>query len=546
MTASASSLSEENAQKTSSALPAIETLVDPERLACAQELEARAAVSDSEAARSAADDAWMDLALAQARKAWRISPPNPSVGAVIVRNGRLVGAGHTQRTGGPHAEVMALRSAFERGLSVEGATVYVTLEPCSHYGRTPPCALALIQSKVGRVVAAVGDPNPKVHGRGIRMLLDAGIPAELGVREAEAREVNIAFLTRMTRGTPWVRMKTAVTLDGRTAFPDGRSQWITGEAARADVQFWRGRAGAVLTGIGTVLADDPQMNVRLPDQERQPLRIVIDPRMETPPAGKLLTSKGGRVFIAAAAEYPTRRAALEAAGAKVWVLPDAAAPGRVDLRELMRELAKREVNEVHVEAGPRLSGALFAAGLIDEMLFYYAPCLFGAGMGPAAVPLPAEPGAAYRWRLQSLDQIGGDLGGTGKAAGETGALHGIQRQEGGAARALVLQKADGRTGAALVFDHDVLQSKAEGRLDGGLIAFFDGEDARHRADDAPQTTARSGAHDGLDALLVAVHVALQVFQNVDTLGGVGPLFVGLLQRVGSFSLLAAAAFQFQL
>ena len=409
MTASAFSLSEESAQKTSSALPAIETLVDPERLACAQELEARAAVSDSEAARSAADDAWMDLALAQARKAWRISPPNPSVGAVIVRNGRLVGAGHTQRTGGPHAEVMALRSAFERGLSVEGATVYVTLEPCSHYGRTPPCALALIQSKVGRVVAAVGDPNPKVHGRGIRMLLDAGIPAELGVREAEAREVNIAFLTRMTRGTPWVRMKTAVTLDGRTAFPDGRSQWITGEAARADVQFWRGRAGAVLTGIGTVLADDPQMNVRLPDQERQPLRFVIDPRMETPPAGKLLTSKGGKVFIAAAAEYPTRRAALEAAGAEVWVLPDAAVPGRVDLRELMRELAKREVNEVHVEAGPRLSGALFAAGLIDEMLFYYAPCLFGAGMGPAAVPLPAEPCAAYRWRLQSLDQIGGDF-----------------------------------------------------------------------------------------------------------------------------------------
>ena len=171
MTTSASSLSEDNAQNTSSVLPAIETLVDPERLACAQKLEAHAAVSNSEAARSAADDAWMDLALAQARKAWRISPPNPSVGAVIVRNGRLVGAGHTQRTGGPHAEVMALRSAFERGLSVEGATVYVTLEPCSHYGRTPPCALALIQSKVGRVVAAVGDPNPKVHGRGIRILL---------------------------------------------------------------------------------------------------------------------------------------------------------------------------------------------------------------------------------------------------------------------------------------------------------------------------------------------------------------------------------------
>ena len=385
----------------------IEAMVDAELLARAEALEL--AADKGAEARAEADGAWMDLALSEARKAWRVSPPNPSVGAVIVKDGRLIGAGHTQRTGGPHAEVMALRSAFERGASVEGAVVYVTLEPCSHYGRTPPCALALIQSKVGRVVAAVGDPNPKVHGRGIRMLEEAGIPAELGVREAEAREVNISFLTRMTRGTPWVRLKTAVTLDGRTALPDGRSQWITGEAARADVQLWRARSGAVLTGIGTVLADDPQMNVRLADQERQPLRVVVDPRMETPPAGKLLTSPGGRVLIIAAAENPERRSALEAAGAEVLVLADAAHPGRVDLSGLMTELGRREVNELHVEAGPRLCGALLDAGLVDEMLFYYAPCLFGAGLGPADAALPETPGAAHRWRVASLAQTGGDI-----------------------------------------------------------------------------------------------------------------------------------------
>ncbi|WP_443743662.1 bifunctional diaminohydroxyphosphoribosylaminopyrimidine deaminase/5-amino-6-(5-phosphoribosylamino)uracil reductase RibD, partial [Sutterella sp.] len=270
----------------------------------------------AEALRRRVDEAWMRLALDEAKKALRLSPPNPSVGAVIVREGRLVGAGFTQRTGGPHAEIMALRDAAARGESVEGATVYVTLEPCSHYGRTPPCALALIEAKVGRVVAATGDPNPKVHGRGLRMLEAAGIPTELGVLEAQAKEVNASFLTRMTRGTPWVRVKTAVTLDGRTALPDGRSKWITGEAARADGQLWRARAGAVLTGAGTVRADDPQMNVRLADQVRQPLRVVVDPRLETDPDAKILHSPGGPVlFVTAAAGEgaAARRAAVEAA-----------------------------------------------------------------------------------------------------------------------------------------------------------------------------------------------------------------------------------------
>ena len=355
------------------------------------------------------DEAWMDFALDEAKKAWRLSPPNPSVGAVIVKDGRLIGAGSTQQTGGPHAEIMALRDAEARGENVEGATVYVTLEPCSHWGRTPPCALALIQAKVARVVAATGDPNPKVCGRGLRMLEEAGVEVELGVREKEAKEVNVSFLARMTRGTPWVRVKTAVTLDGRTALPDGRSKWITGEAARADVQLWRGRSGAVVTGAGTVRADNPQMNVRLEDQIRQPLRVVVDPRLETSPQARILHSPGGRVLFVSAEEHRERRDALESAGAEVLRIPHPEIPGRVDLARLMVELARREVNEVHVEAGPRLTGAFIEAGLADELLVYMAPCLFGAGLPPAVIKEPQSPGEALRWHIHSLAPIGGDI-----------------------------------------------------------------------------------------------------------------------------------------
>ena len=360
----------------------------------------------------AEDERWMDMALEEARKAWRISPPNPSVGAVIVRDGRLIGRGHTQRTGGPHAEVMALRDAMARGESLEGATAYVTLEPCSHWGRTPPCALGLINAGIGRVVAATGDPNPQVHGRGLRMLTEAGVQVSLGVRDEEAREVNAGFLKRMTQGHPWVRVKTATTLDGRTALPDGRSKWITGEAARADVQLWRARAGAVLTGVGTVLADDPQMNVRLEDQERQPLRVVVDPRLETLPTAKILHSPGGAVLLVAAsvtAEVAQRQKALEVAGAEVIFLPRADNAGRVDLEALMVELARREVNEVHVEAGPRLSGAILDAGLADEVLLFMAPCFFGEGLPAAAIHQPTSPASAERWKFHSITPIGGDI-----------------------------------------------------------------------------------------------------------------------------------------
>lgn len=360
------------------------------------------------------DVRWMRLALAEAQKAKRISPPNPSVGAVVVRDGRLLGAGFTQQTGGPHAEVMAMRDVEARGETVEGATVYVTLEPCSHYGRTPPCALALIEHRAARVVVATGDPNPKVAGRGLRMFEEAGVAVTFGVLSDEAYETNLGFMTRMTRGTPWVRLKAATTLDGFIALPDGRSQWITGEAARADGHAWRAVAGAILTGIGTVLADDPQMNVRLAGETavRQPLRVVVDRHLETPTGAKLLTTPGGRVLIVTTSEgasHVERRAALEAAGAEVIVLDDAERAGYVDLGRLLIELAKREVNEVHVEAGAGLSGALLSADLVDELLWYVAPCVFGAGLSPLRLSPPASPGAAPRWHVRETAPLGGDI-----------------------------------------------------------------------------------------------------------------------------------------
>lgn len=359
------------------------------------------------------DERFMALALKEAEHALRLSPPNPSVGAVIVRDGRVIARGFTQQVGGPHAEIMALRAAAAAGESVEGATVYVTLEPCSHYGRTPPCAKALIEAKVGRVVAALGDPNPQVCGRGLAMLEAAGIPTRSGVLADAAQAMNAGFLSRMTRGLPWVRMKTAVTLDGRTALADGRSKWITGEAARADGQYWRARAGAVVTGIGTVLADDPQMNVRLPDQVRQPLRVVVDAHYCMPPEAAMLHTPGGAVIVAGAAleteEARARTEALRRAGADILTLPDRVDSSRVDLRALLIELAAREVNDVHLEAGARLSGAFLNAGLVDELIVYQAPCLFGEGAGPAAVEPPASPGLAHRWHVVSLETIGKDI-----------------------------------------------------------------------------------------------------------------------------------------
>lgn len=353
------------------------------------------------------DERWMKRALELARRAWRLSPPNPSVGAVIVRGDRVLGEGFTQQVGGPHAEVMAVRDAKARGNDIAGATIYVTLEPCSHYGHTPPCAKMLIEERLGRVVAAVRDPNPLVAGRGLGMIREAGIEAESGVLEREAWLTNAGFMTRMTTGRPWVRLKTAATLDGRTALPDGRSQWITGEAARADAMLLRARAGVILTGIGTVLADNPRMTVRLPDQKRFPIRAVIDPRLETPPDARIL--EGGGTLIVAASAGGERAERLRAAGAEIWEVPDAKRPGRVDLGKMLSMLGEREINDVHLEAGAGLNGAFLDAGLVDEIVLYCAPCLFGSGYPIAAVSEPSSPGAAMRWHADDISRVGDDL-----------------------------------------------------------------------------------------------------------------------------------------
>lgn len=352
---------------------------------------------------SAADHGHMARALHLAERGLNTTTPNPRVGCVIVKDGAVVGEGWHERAGEPHAEVHALRAAGERA---RGATAYVTLEPCSHHGRTPPCANALIDAGVGRVVAAMSDPNPQVAGQGIQLLTLAGIRAETGLLEAEARELNIGFVARMTRGRPWVRVKTASSLDGKTALDSGESKWITGAAARLDVQHWRARACAVLTGSGTVLADDPQMNVRLADTARQPLRVVVDSHLRTPPSARILD--GGHVLLACAADAPAKRAALEAAGAEVACLPGAG--DRVGLTMLLLELARRGINEVHVEAGATLNGALLDAGLVDEWVAYLAPTVIGhRARGLFDLPTLTDMAGRRDFTLHDARMVGGDL-----------------------------------------------------------------------------------------------------------------------------------------
>lgn len=344
----------------------------------------------------------MARALRLAERGLCTTMPNPRVGCVIVKEGAVVGEGWHERAGEPHAEVHALRAAGDRA---RGATAYVTLEPCSHHGRTPPCANALIDAGVARVVAAVRDPNPQVAGRGLDLLTLAGIAVQVGLLEAEARELNVGFIARMTRGRPWLRLKTASSLDGKTALLNGESKWITGPAARADVQHWRARSCALLTGVGTVLADDPRMNVRDLDLGRQPLKVIVDSRLATPPAAQILAGGG---LIACAAADAGRRAALAAAGAEILELPGA--DGRVDLAALMAELARRGINEVHGEAGATLNGALLDAGLVDEWLAYLAPLVLGHG-ARGLFDLPALTDMAGRRGFTLLDatRVGADL-----------------------------------------------------------------------------------------------------------------------------------------
>ena len=355
------------------------------------------------------DTEGMALALEWAAKGMYITAPNPRIGCVIVKDGEVIGAGHTQPAGQAHAEIQALRDAAARGHDVRGATAYVTLEPCSHYGRTPPCSNALVQAGLGRVVAAMGDPNPLVSGRGMAQLEAAGIAVEMGVLADEACELNIGFFSRMRRGLPWVRLKTAASLDGFTALASGESQWITGPEARADGHAWRARACAVLTGIGTVKIDDPQLTVRGVDTPRQPRRVIVDSRLEIAPEARIL--QGEPCWIVAAgldgSAAEDKAARLRAAGHEIILLPNAG--GKVDLPALMRELGRREINEVHVEAGAKLNASLVREGCVDELLVYLAPSLIGAGQGMFALDAPARLADKHALRFHACSQVGADL-----------------------------------------------------------------------------------------------------------------------------------------
>ncbi|MDA1106884.1 MAG: bifunctional diaminohydroxyphosphoribosylaminopyrimidine deaminase/5-amino-6-(5-phosphoribosylamino)uracil reductase RibD [Proteobacteria bacterium] len=320
------------------------------------------------------DHAHMAHALQLAARGLYTAHPNPRVGCVIVRDGEIVGAGWHQRTGEAHAEIHALQQA---GARARGATAYVTLEPCCHHGRTPPCTDALIQAGVARVVAAMRDPNPKVAGTGLQQLKAAGVAVESGVLQTEAERLNPGFIMRMQHERPFVRCKLAMTLDGRTAAADGASQWITGEAARADVQHWRARSSAILTGIGTVLADDPRLTVRLAEDHLHPLRVVLDSGLRLPPGARML-QEPGQTLVLTAGGNDAKRAALTQAGATVVKLPHG--NGGIDLHAALRTLAAEyAINELLVEAGPTLHGALLDAGLIDELVIYMAPALLGDG-----------------------------------------------------------------------------------------------------------------------------------------------------------------------
>ena len=351
----------------------------------------------------------MQEALALARHAIGLSDPNPRVGCVITSpDGRVIGRGHTQRAGQAHAEVMALRDARSRGEDTRGATAHVTLEPCSHHGRTPPCCDALIEAGVVRVVMALQDPNPLVAGQGAARLRAAGIVVESGELEDDARELNIGFFSRMQRGKPWVRMKCAVSLDGRTALNNGVSQWITGPAARADGHAYRKRAGAVLTGVGTVLDDDPRLDVRLVETALQPLRVIVDSRLDTPPAARILDAPG-EVLIYAVSPDEAKRSALQTRGATIVTLDTRNPSGKVDLPAMLADLAARGINELHVEAGNKLNGSFVREGLVDEFLFYMAPKLIGIGRDLAAFGPLERLQDSVALRFISVTPIGDDV-----------------------------------------------------------------------------------------------------------------------------------------
>lgn len=360
-----------------------------------------------------ADTKWMQRCLELANRSLTISNPNPRVGCVLVdQNGHVLGEGFTQAAGSAHAEVMALRDAQSKGNSTQGATAYVSLEPCAHFGRTPPCCDALIAAGVARVVAAMQDPNPLVGGQGFARLRAAGVTVRQGVLAHAAAELNVGFLSRIVRKRPWVRVKAAASLDGYTALPNGQSQWITEEEARLDGQQWRLRACAVLTGIGTVLADDPLLNVRTAPNvpvTRQPHLVIVDSQLKTPLTARLLDVPNRQVRIYTVSQDAHKKQALQAKGAQVHTLPSSA-QGQVDLMALMADLAQWPINELHVEAGATLNGALLAAGLVDEWLVYMAPKILGSGRAIAALPHAyTQLVQAENLQWHSIHQVGSDL-----------------------------------------------------------------------------------------------------------------------------------------
>ncbi len=342
---------------------------------------------------TATDHAMMAEALRLARNGLWTTAPNPRVGCVIARGSEIIGRGWHERAGGPHAEVAALAEA---GTGARGATAYVTLEPCSHHGRMPPCADALIEAGLVRVVAAIGDPDPRVNGGGLQKLHDGGIEVALGLMQAQARALNIGFFSRIERHRPWIRVKLAGSIDGRAIGPDGRSQWITAEPARRDGHRFRARADAVLTGIGTILADDPGLDVRLPEFQARRRVVVVDSRARLPESARVLSTASELLHCV------SESAGSSPADSRRLVV-DTDDQGRLRVESLMAELARREVNELHVEAGPRLSGALLVAGLADEIVLYQSAGMIGE-RGGALVKLPGVENLDQRLHFQCIDE----------------------------------------------------------------------------------------------------------------------------------------------
>lgn len=358
---------------------------------------------------------FMGQAFDLASEGLRRTSPNPRVGCMLVDGARrVIGRGSTQVAGGPHAEIMALRDAQARGHSVVGATAYVTLEPCSHHGRTGPCCDALVKAGITRVIASIADPNPLVSGLGFARLRAAGVEVEVGSRAQESRELNLGFFSRMVRKTPWVRVKVAASLDGSTALANGASKWITGSEARADGHVWRARACAVLTGIGTVLADNPRLDVREVQTERQPSLIIVDSALQLPLDASAFIA-GRHLVVYTAVENDEKKRALEARGATVIVLPNR--QGKVDLPAMMKDLARREINELHVEAGSKLNGSLVREGLVDELLVYLAPKLVGEGHGMLQWGPLAELSQALPLDFTAVDRVGRDVRLVARVAG---------------------------------------------------------------------------------------------------------------------------------